>query len=82
MSHSDLLNQLANIIPGTSLAEAREIREAATTHAQGSYEALFGEASASGLTLVERLHLARRVAEWHDDARLTDHYTQRLAGGN
>ncbi|SQC93612.1 Uncharacterised protein [Cedecea neteri] len=27
MSHSDLLNHLADIIPGTALAEAREIRE-------------------------------------------------------
>ncbi|WP_336984850.1 alkylhydroperoxidase domain protein [Cedecea sp. USHLN005] len=80
MSHSDLLNHLAGVIPGTALAEAREIRDAATAHAQGSYEALFGEASSSGLSLPERLHLARRVADWHDDARLTDHYAQSLAG--
>ncbi|VEB97436.1 Uncharacterized protein conserved in bacteria [Cedecea lapagei] len=80
MSQQDLLNQLAEIIPGTSLAEAREIRKAATSHAQGSYEALFGELSTSGLTLAERLHLARHVAEWHEDARLISHYEQSVAG--
>ncbi|EPF16816.1 Uncharacterized protein conserved in bacteria [Cedecea davisae] len=80
MSHQDLLERLADITPGSALAEARKTREAATAHAQGSYDALFGELSASGLTLAERLHLARRVAEWHDDAQLAEHYAERLAG--
>jgi len=79
MSQHDLLATLAEIIPGTTLAEAREIREAATLHAQGSYEALFAEQSHSGLSLADRLHLARRVAGWHEDALLSEHYTQRLS---
>lgn len=82
MSHPDLLNQLAEVIPGSALDEARETRHAATEHAQGSYQALFGEASVSGLTLTERLLLAKQVAEWHEDTQLADHYHQRVAGQN
>ncbi|WP_300004908.1 alkylhydroperoxidase domain protein [uncultured Cedecea sp.] len=78
MSHPDLLNQLAEIIPNSALAEARETRHAATQHAQGSYQALFGETSISGLTLNERLTLAKQVAEWHEDTQLADHYHQRV----
>jgi len=79
MSQSDLLNQLAEVTPGTPLAEARETRNAATQHAEGSYQALFSEDSISGLTLTERLHLAKRVAEWHEDTLLIEHYSQRLS---
>ncbi|MCS3431446.1 alkylhydroperoxidase domain protein [Klebsiella sp. BIGb0407] len=80
MSHPDLLNQLAEIIPGSALLEARETRHASTIHAQGSYQALFGEDSVSGLTLTERLLLAKQVAEWHEDTQLAEHYHQRIAG--
>lgn len=79
MSQPDLLNQLADVIPGTALAEARDIRDAATRHAEGSYQALFSEGSISGLTLTERLQLAKHVAQWHEDTLLTEHYSQRIA---
>jgi len=78
MSQPDLLSQLAEVTPGTALAEAREIRDAATRHAEGSYQALFSEDSISGLTLTERLQLAKRVAEWHEDPLLIEHYSQRI----
>lgn len=79
MSQTDLLNQLADVIPGTALAEARDIRDAATQHAEGSYQTLFGENSTSGLTLTERLQLAKQIAEWHEDTLLAEHYHQRLS---
>ena len=37
----DILAELAEIKPGSPLAEARATRDAATRHAQGSYEILF-----------------------------------------
>jgi hypothetical protein len=37
----DLLDSLAGIAPDSELAAARQTREAATRHTQGSYEALF-----------------------------------------
>lgn len=40
LSH-DILAELAEIKPGSPLAEARATRDAATRHAQGSYEILF-----------------------------------------
>lgn len=80
MSHPDLLNQLADISPDSVLAEARATRHAATLHAQGSYQALFDETSVSGLSLTERLLLAKQVAEWHQDTQLADHYQQRITG--
>ena len=38
----DILAELAEIAPDSALAAARAVREAATRHAQGSYETLFG----------------------------------------
>lgn len=34
----DILAELAEIAPGSALAAARAVREAATRHAQGSYK--------------------------------------------
>ena len=42
----DILAELAEIAPGSPLEQARLTREAATRHAQGSYETLFSQQSA------------------------------------
>ena len=53
LSH-DILAELAEIKPGSPLAEARATRDAATRHAQGSYEILFSQQDAD-FALDERL---------------------------
>ena len=54
----DILAELAEIVPGSPLAEARATRDAATRHAQGSYEILFSQQDAA-FALDERFAVAR-----------------------
>ncbi|PLC27673.1 hypothetical protein C0U44_30225 [Klebsiella pneumoniae] len=42
----DILAELAEIAPGSPLDQARAVRDAATRHAQGSYEVLFRQQDA------------------------------------
>lgn len=74
---SDLLEQLADIDPASELAQARAQRQAATQHAQGSYDVLFSEDD-DDFPLQERIALAAQVASWHGSARLEAHYKQLL----
>jgi alkylhydroperoxidase domain protein len=74
----DLLDQLAVIEAGSELAQARETRDAATRHAQGSYETIFSADDGVDFTLAERLLLAENVARWHGDSQLASHYAERL----
>ena len=57
----DILAELAEIKPGSPLAEARATRDAATRHAQGSYEILFTQQD-SDFALDERFAVAAKVA--------------------
>lgn len=76
---TDLLATLAEIEPGSALAEARETRDAATLHAQGSYDALFNSnENLAEFPLAERLALAQQIARWHGDIQLGAHYAERL----
>lgn len=75
-SSPDLLAGLADIHPDSALAQARATREAATRHAQGSYEALFSQPEGD-FPLTARYALAAQVAEWHGEAGLQAHYAQR-----
>lgn len=77
---TDLLQQLAGIAPGSALAEARLIRDAATEHSQGSYDVLFSPAAGQGLSRDVRLALAQQIARWHGEERLADHYASELNG--
>ena len=77
---TDLLEQLADIAPGSALAEARLTRDAATENTQGSYEVLFSPSAAHGLPLTSRLALAQQVASWHGEERLAAHYAAELNG--
>ena len=71
----DLLDSLAEIAPESELALARQTREAATRHTQGSYEALFSaEASQGKLTLALRFWLAEQISAWHGDSVLQRYY--------
>lgn len=76
---TDLLATLAEIEPGSPLAEARATRDAATLHAQGSYDALFNSnENLAEFPLAERLALAQQIARWHGDIQLGAHYAERL----
>ena len=57
----DILAELAEIKPGSPLAEARATRDAATRHAQGSYEILFSQQDADYY-----LHTTRSSSSWFD----------------
>ncbi|NDL64084.1 alkylhydroperoxidase domain protein [Acerihabitans arboris] len=70
----DVLDQLADIAPDSPLAAARTTRDAATSHIQGSYRALFTAGDGIDFPLPERFEVARQVALWHGDSRLADHY--------
>lgn len=73
---TDLLAALAGLEPGSELAQAREVREAATRHAQGSYQLLFGQ-SDDDFSLAERFAIAALVAGRQGAADLQAHYAQR-----
>ncbi|MEA3060217.1 MAG: hypothetical protein QOE50_1629 [Sphingomonadales bacterium] len=74
---SDVIADLAGVQPGSPLAAVRLERPEAMTHAQGSYAALFTNVG-DGLSLVERLGVALRVAILHSATEAADHYRQRL----
>jgi alkylhydroperoxidase domain protein/CMD domain protein len=80
---TDVLDDLAAIQPGSSLAELRAQRPAATTHAQGSFRALFDPDDLGDLSVVDRLAVALRVATVHLATTAAAHYRARLveAGG-
>jgi alkylhydroperoxidase domain protein len=69
----DILAELAEIAPGSALAQARATRDAATRHAQGSYETLFSQQD-TAFPLDERFAVAAKVAKWHNADALAAHY--------
>lgn len=77
-NNDDLLAVLAEITPGSALAQARATRQAATDAIQASYLALFFPADAGGFSVAQRLHIAQRISEWHADKRLSAHYAALL----
>ena len=77
----DILETLGGIDPTSSLAAARQTREAATRHTQGSYEAIFSSSAAEGsdLVLSLRFWLAEKIALLQQDDILQRFYAERLA---
>ncbi len=69
----DILAELAEIAPGSPLYQARAVRDAATRHAQGSYEVLFRQQDAD-FPLDERFAVAAKVAKLHQADALAAHY--------
>ncbi len=72
--NNDLLAELAEIAPGSTLAQARATRQAATDAIQASYLALFAPANAGDFPVAQRLQIAQRISEWHADQQLSAHY--------
>jgi alkylhydroperoxidase domain protein len=77
-TRADILNLLAGVRDGTSLAALRLQRADATTRAQGSYEALFHPSESGGLSHLERFAAALRVATLHDSQPAIDHFRANL----
>ncbi len=75
----DVLNSLLGFEPGSDLAELRAVRAAATEHTQGSYDALFGDSSATPVPHAERFATAFKVALLHEELTLAGHYRDLLA---
>lgn len=76
----DLLDRLAEITPESELAQARQTRDVATRHTEGSYQALFAATEAPGaLTLALRFWLAEQISDWHQDSLLQQYYAERGA---
>jgi alkylhydroperoxidase domain protein/CMD domain protein len=71
---TDVLNALAGIRDGSSLAALRLERADATTHAQGSYDALFHPADTGGLSHLERFAAALRVSSLHQSRAASEHF--------
>lgn len=69
---TDTINTLAVIAPGSDLAAAREVRDAATQNIIKSEKALFD--GPSGLSRQERLAIALQVAGWHHEEQLSAYY--------
>ena len=74
----DVLNRLLGIEEGSALAALRAGRAAATTHTQGSYDALFGDNPATPVTHSERCAAALRVFALHEEPVLIEHFAGRL----
>ena len=69
----DVVQYLAGISAGSELAESRVIRQQATEHTQGSYQALFSRGS-DDFPLALRTLIAAQVAAWHQLTALQQHY--------
>jgi alkylhydroperoxidase domain protein len=77
-SHVDVIDALAGVADGSTVARLRRERAAATEHAQGSYRGLFDPDEVVGLTRGERFEVAVRVAEVHASAVAAGHFRERL----
>jgi alkylhydroperoxidase domain protein/CMD domain protein len=75
---TDVISALAGVRAGSPLAALRLERADATTHAQGSYAALFQPSDTGGLSHLERFAAALRVASLHDSQAATAHFRTRL----
>ena len=78
---SDILDSLAGIGPNSPLAAARQTRDAATRHTQGSYDAIFTADTEedSALPLSLRFWLAEKITLLQQDEILQRFYADRLA---
>lgn len=78
VAQADVLNTLLDINDGSTLAALRAQRPEATTHTQGTYDALFSDVSATAVPRIERFVTALRVAALHQEPAFIEHYTARL----
>ncbi len=74
VSAPDLLDLLATIQPGSTLAETRARRADVARYTQGSYNALLTPTDPAGVSLVEREMVALRAAILTASPGLIEHY--------
>lgn len=79
IAQGDVLNTLLGSGEDSALAQLRSRRPEATTHMQGSYDALFTWAPATAVSRAERFAAALYVAALHGEPALVAHYRERLA---
>jgi alkylhydroperoxidase domain protein/CMD domain protein len=78
VSHADLLSALLGIDDASALTPLRAQRPEATSHTQGSYEALFAGTPATAVSRIERFATAMRVSALHEEPAVLDYYTALL----
>lgn len=79
-AQGDVLDSLLGIAAGSALAQLRAQRPEATSHMQGTYDALFAETPSTSVSRVERFATALYVAALHQEPVLVAHYRGRLSG--
>lgn len=78
----DLLDRLAGIQPGSSVALLRGQRPEIARYIQANYDALLEPENEAGVSRIERGLIALRVAILEESAPLVEHYRSYLAGQN
>jgi uncharacterized protein YciW len=76
---TDVMDDLAGLLPGSALAKLRRERPDVVKHLQGSDDVVFQPADDGGLTRAERAAAALRIGELLRDETLVAHYRARLA---
>jgi CMD domain protein len=77
---ADLIDALADIVPGSPIDTIRGQRPQARIHAQATYELLFKPASVADASPAERFAIALFVARLHGQQEITRHYGKLLEG--
>jgi CMD domain protein len=75
---TDVMDDLAGLLPDSPLAKLRRERPDVVQHLQGSDDAVFKPTDDGGLTRAERAAAALRIAELLRDEVLVAHYRARL----
>ena len=76
---TDVMDDLAGLLPDSPLAKLRRERPDVVKHLQGSDDVIFMPADDGGLTRAERAAAALRIGELLRDETLVAHYRARLA---
>jgi CMD domain protein len=76
---TDVMDDLAGLLPDSALAKLRRERPDVVQHLQGSDDVIFKPADDGGLTRAERAAAALRIGELLRDETLVAHYRARLA---
>lgn len=76
---TDVMDDLAGLLPDSVLAKLRRERPDVVKHLQGSDDVIFKPADDGGLARAERAAAALRIGELLRDVTLVAHYRARLA---
>ena len=76
---SDVMDALAGLTPGSPVFEVRRQRPDVVRYTQASDEAIFAPKDDGGLTRLERLDAALRIATLLNDETLASHYRDLFA---